>query len=306
MPATNGGNGVIILVVIAAVFFIAYTSSVRGNKPSIPSSAIAANVASVQVEQPYSSIDTPTTEQQKWREFWNSAYTDAHVASTKPLWDAGGVDGEILTTVRTLQHEISIKRKTILRTPGVPIQGTPIRILEIGCGEGDNFLALQTLPDTVVFCIDMSSVALSVLRKKGINAKHVLEGNVLESLPSSWINFDVVLMRSVLYHVSPANKILMLRKIHDILRMGGFVVDKEYDQKANQQAAATYNRKTIKTTLGPTYSLSQKEMLGLYAKNKFHLWKEENNHRHQPSKCYVPYIPNVEYVWCQLMVLQKN
>jgi hypothetical protein len=75
MPATNGGNGVIILVVIAAVVFIAYTSSVRGNKPSIPSSA---NVASVQVEQPNSNIDTPTTEQQKWREFWNSAYTDIY------------------------------------------------------------------------------------------------------------------------------------------------------------------------------------------------------------------------------------
>ena len=295
-PGSNITTTVILVLVVAALFYIFVPSSVHKNSQTLlllPTS----NSSPFRQNRPI-----PNSEQQRWKEFWNSAYNEAYTRSTKPLWD-GGVDNEIITTIKTLHVQISEQKKTATTETATTETATTVHILEIGCGEGDNLLALQSLPNTMVYCIDMSSIALSALKKKNNNV-HVHEGNLLESLPSTWMNFDIVLMRSVMYHVSPANKILMLRKIETILTVGGFVVDKEYDRKANQQAAATYNSKKPKTSLGPEYSLSKEQMVGLYRSNRFHLWKGTSNK--QPSKCYTPYIPNVEYVWCQLMVLQKN
>ena len=234
------------------------------------------------------SISSTSTNNSETPKTWNQAYKQADVLQTKVLWDAGGIDYDYVNTV--INMTANMERKKL------------VKILEIGCGNGDNVIFLQKHGcDT--YCLDIASIPLSKI-PSGIHTFHgdITDSNLL--LPNEWKNFDFIMMRSVMYHQNQRNKLAILKKIVKLLSTNGIVIDKEYDAQANQQKSILYNKKLRKEQipLGPTYSITSSEMLTMYKKEGF-INKHSLTHR---AKCMTPFLFKNHFVWCIKMVLQKK
>lgn len=77
----------------------------------------------------------------------------------------------------------------------------PKRILDVGCGDGEQTLTLLSLGEVEVVAIDPSDAAIDSARERfaGLGKVTFVAGTV-EDLPEGEI-FDVVVIRSVLHHV---------------------------------------------------------------------------------------------------------
>ncbi len=90
------------------------------------------------------------------------------------------------------------------------------RFLDAGCGKGDMLFLARRFYDCVG--LDPSSNALHYLEGTGFDLIH----GTLEAADLEENSFDVVLLESVIEHVSSPG--VVLRKAHYVLRPGGIVV----------------------------------------------------------------------------------
>ena len=180
-------------------------------------------------------------------------------------------------------------------------------MLEIGCGTGENILYFANLGDDWdCYCIDLSSVALSMLSKKlnRGNKIQTFRGNfAFDTLPPDWKNFDIILMRSVMYHQINQNKRAMMRKMLPLLKDKGVVVDKEYDQEKNQAVQDEFNKDNQvqnreRLSLGPLFPLKTEELIDMYVKERYATLDVRS------SNCVAMKVPQ-HFVYCMLMVFKK-
>lgn len=177
-------------------------------------------------------------------------------------------------------------------------------MLEIGCGTGENLLYFANLGDDWdCYCIDLSGVALSMLsnKKNGGNKIHAFRGNFpFDTLPSGWDDFDVILMRSVMYHQTNQIKRAAMRKMFTLLKDKGVVVDKEYDPVRNQAVQDQYNMEHGETTarLGPLHTIKTEELIDMYVEERYAKLDVRS------SNCEAMKVSQ-HFVYCMLMVFRK-
>ncbi|RJR44085.1 MAG: class I SAM-dependent methyltransferase [Deltaproteobacteria bacterium] len=96
------------------------------------------------------------------------------------------------------------------------------RLLEVGCGEGNNLLSLQELnPAAACFGLDFSPAKLRFLREHSPQCLPVC-GDAA-ALPFKDNRFDLVLLRDLLHHL-PWAKETVLRESWRVARPGGRII----------------------------------------------------------------------------------
>ena len=93
--------------------------------------------------------------------------------------------------------------------------GTPLRILDAGCGTGRNLAGLSWAK---AFGIEMAAEAFPYLRKRGLDT--VARGSIAR-LPFGDATFDLVLSADVLCCVEPPGDVASAREFHRVLKPGG-------------------------------------------------------------------------------------
>lgn len=88
-------------------------------------------------------------------------------------------------------HDIKYLKKILSKY--IPFHS---KILDVGCGIGENLQLMQTLGYTSVYGVDVSELMVAISSKKGFNA--VCVNNIAELPPS----FDVLLFSHVLEHIN--------------------------------------------------------------------------------------------------------
>jgi SAM-dependent methyltransferase len=214
--------------------------------------------------------------------FWDTAYQSGGYK----LWDSGRPDADFIdAALREIQSSSSNSK----------------RVLEIGCGTGENLLYFQQLGSWDCYCVELSQVALSKLQAKPHGSRiHAFLGNVAhDDLPLDFEQFDVILLRSVLYHLTSVEKRTTLRKLRQLLAKRGVVVDKEYDAAKNRATQSEYNREHggAAIHLGPNFSIDTREMVEMFEIEKF----EKLDVR--TSNCTSLTLPH-GFVHCVLMVFK--
>lgn len=133
-------------------------------------------------------------------------------------------------------------------------------VLEVGCGEGYDLNYLLDLGHKVT-CIDVSHVAIDRLSKVYANAS-LIQGDIADDHllgDAKFIGrFDLVFMRSVLYHLAHPLKRAALTHIYSWLKPGGYFLDLEYDPARNSNMAAQENAQRVAESavpVGPMFSL---------------------------------------------------
>ena len=97
------------------------------------------------------------------------------------------------------------------------------RILEIGCGEGNNYLFLQNyLPPISFVGLDFSLSKVNFM-KKMLNNSHALCGDATK-LPFESNSFDGVIIRDLLHHVNWARNEVLLEAIRTLKTNGKIVI----------------------------------------------------------------------------------
>lgn len=133
-------------------------------------------------------------------------------------------------------------------------------VLEVGCGEGYDVKYLLEGGHKVT-CIDVSHIVIDRLGKLYADAS-LIQGDIADDSSMGHTNFDghfdLVFMRSVLYHLKPSQKIAALTRIHSWLKPGGYLLDLEYDPVRNAHLADLVNtdrdaRAAVR--VGPLFSL---------------------------------------------------
>lgn len=179
---------------------------------------------------------------------WDDAY--GHKTSDRvPVWSNLGPDPYLQDLI------------TRLRPHGVA------NVLEVGCGEGYDLKYLLESGHKVT-CVDVSHIAIERLGKLYANAS-LIQGDIADDNSMGHTKFDgrfdLVFMRSVFYHLTPAAKLAALKRIHSWLKPGGYFLDLEYDPVRNAQMAAVINTQrgagsaAPVVQVGPLFSLPTAE-----------------------------------------------
>jgi len=100
------------------------------------------------------------------------------------------------------------------------ILGTPLRILDYGCGIGRTIPYLhQSFPEATIWGCDVSEESLAVAASAHPAAHFfLLEGKETERLTS---HFDLILIAGVLHHIAPDARAQTLSQVKSLLRPGG-------------------------------------------------------------------------------------
>lgn len=92
--------------------------------------------------------------------------------------------------------------------------GSPVRVLDVGCGNGLYLAALQRWDITVVGC----DLSLGMLRSAGAAGVPLVNADVVR-LPLAAASFDVVLAPHMLYHVP--DRVAAVKELRRVLRPDG-------------------------------------------------------------------------------------
>lgn len=147
------------------------------------------------------------------------------------------------------------------------ITSKDVRVLEVGCGEGDLGLELMKLNIDFV-AIDIDREAIKLALSKGVNAQ------CIDFLQFKDRAFDVILFTRSLHHMHDLNKAINHAKL--LLKKEGKLIIEEFDfKKIDINTARWYYDMTSIMTL-----FAGKEPTD-YIKNPTESW--ENEHCHEPE-----------------------
>jgi len=115
------------------------------------------------------------------------------------------------------------QRETIVNRIPKDVYKSGIRLLDVGCGEGQNFKDLfkdKINDDSVYAATDISMNALKLNRKRSNFKNSVFVLCSADHLPFKKEYFDIILLFGILHHTSLKGKILT--DVHSILKGGGY------------------------------------------------------------------------------------
>jgi len=127
-------------------------------------------------------------------------------------------------------------------------------VLDIGCGDGAfDEIILRIFPQVTLYGIDISHVAVSNAKKKGINAIVLDVSN--QSLPWNENSFDIVLLLDTIEHL--INPDFAITEIHRVLKKDGYLL------LSTPNLACWYNRFLLFMGLQPIFTeVSTKAVFG--------------------------------------------
>jgi len=121
------------------------------------------------------------------------------------------------------------KMSALLYTYAQSHAGSPLRLLDLGCGTGlelDEIFRL--LPDTEVTGVDLACAMLNRLREKhGDKRLHLICGSYFE-VDFGQNAFDCAVSFQSLHHFSHADKSGLYRRVFQALRPGGLYIECDY------------------------------------------------------------------------------
>lgn len=99
-----------------------------------------------------------------------------------------------------------------------------VRVLDLGCGNGRNSFAAQSL-GLDVWMVDYSDEALNRLTARGISPERLHKLDIsMDTFPFANGFFDCVFSLLVLYHIRKKELQMVLNKVTQVLKPGGFMV----------------------------------------------------------------------------------
>jgi SAM-dependent methyltransferase len=102
----------------------------------------------------------------------------------------------------------------------------PRTILDLGTGAGDVPRAIAQRLNVTITAVDGNPEILAIARERSANFPQIrFEQHNLLALPYAPGSFDVVLCALALHHFAETDAIAILRRIHDIARVGFIVND---------------------------------------------------------------------------------
>src|ERR1700724_1732818 len=123
------------------------------------------------------------------------------------------------------------------------------KVLDVGCGTGENALFLGQL-GLDVLGLDLSSVAIAEARMKaqarGVMARFVV-GTALD-LPSLEENFDTVIDSGLLHILSDADRARLVAGLYAVLRPGGYLHLLAFNEHATWPGPRRLTQTEIRTT----------------------------------------------------------
>jgi SAM-dependent methyltransferase len=158
-----------------------------------------------------------------------------HRSGSKELMDDPRVDAGILC--QTYQQIKSINRATLGHWPMMTAvkyflsraQGRPVKILDIGCGDGEDLRRIERyglrmrLPLQLTG-IDLSSAAVSAACRRTVSGKiRFIQGNVLEGGHRE--DYDFMVTSLTTHHLTEEEIVLLIRWMTEHSRMGWFISD---------------------------------------------------------------------------------
>jgi len=108
-----------------------------------------------------------------------------------------------------------------------PFDFREARVIELGCGTGELFEAIQSrYPQCHLVAVDFSDTAIRLAKKNLAHSLHVeyLEGDIAEAqtFPRSYLHsFDLVICSGVYHHLHPDSRRALLSNACSLLREGG-------------------------------------------------------------------------------------
>lgn len=108
-------------------------------------------------------------------------------------------------------------------------QNKEAAVLDIGCGSGDFITWMNRLGYTNTSGIDISEEQIALAKKFG--AKHVEVADLLSYLPKHKKEFDVIIARDVLEHLTKEEVLGVLENIYGALKDGGVFIAQTVNAK---------------------------------------------------------------------------
>ncbi len=134
---------------------------------------------------------------------------------------------------------------------------TSSRVLDAGCGTGENMMFLQSLGHEV-FGFDLSKDAISFCKKRGL--RNVQTADVTK-IPHKNNYFDLILNLDVLGTLSQNQRKKAIQEFYRLLKPKGYLIV--------QVAALEWLRSQHDTIVGLKNRFTKKELESLFSKNKW-------------------------------------
>jgi ubiquinone/menaquinone biosynthesis C-methylase UbiE len=140
------------------------------------------------------------------------------------------------------------------------------KILDVGCGTGNNTTLLYNITGAQVHGIDQSEGMIEKAKKKCEEIVYIM-GNAVNLEEIGDEEYDVVFMTDVIHHIKDIET--MFKNIYRILRKNGavFVFTDSHDHIKNNRLASRYFPETIEPELARYHS--NESMLESMNKNSF-------------------------------------
>lgn len=130
------------------------------------------------------------------------------VQQTKEQWERQFADG---TWDRLQEGQPNTAELARLISEYADMRGTPVRVLDVGCGNGGLAKLIATEPGIDYTGIDISETAITAARMVAPKARFIAAN--AEQPPSDIGTFDVFVFNEVLYYMNP-DRVLLRYHIH--------------------------------------------------------------------------------------------
>lgn len=115
---------------------------------------------------------------------------------------------------------------------------SPVRVLEVGCGDGALAQALQSRGHDVV-AVDSSSEAVTAARRRGVDARLAVFPDFTET------PFEAVMFTRSLHHLHPVHA--AVDRAHQLLRPAGLVLVEDFDFEQIHVEAASWLHSVLRS-----------------------------------------------------------
>ena len=148
----------------------------------------------------------------------------------------------------------------------------PHRVVELGCGAGNNVIGLARLGFDVTG-VDIAETAIGIAsaaaRTAGVACTFVA-ADVLGDLATVAGPFDFACDWELLHHIFPADRETYVRNVHRLLGRGGSYLSVSFSEE-DPQFGGTRAGKLRKTSLGTELYFSSEEEIGSLLAPLFHV-----------------------------------
>lgn len=126
--------------------------------------------------------------------------------------------------------------------------GSGSRVLEIGCGSGNNTVLMAAATKAEVYGLDQSKGMLGKAESKSANI-HLIQGDAVTLEGFQDESFDAVFMVDVIHHIADIGS--MFSNIFRVLRSGGmvFVFTDTHEKIRNERLTSKYFPETVNAEL---------------------------------------------------------